>query len=192
MTATPSLISSLSWEILSQEKSRMQSKGLTRSINLRSLMKHWFLVSAKFFKEISDGGWWKRFLPGIKFFNLHTVRSTCTRFSKYEPLMLPKVRMRCKKCMATPCNKCRKPQLKKPCNRRACRSPVKAYLHGQWFSVLDATAASDTAQKIGIILFFVRCRMRLSHPPTLKIMVRVNRPLLPSVHVLPEAPEGNS
>jgi hypothetical protein len=30
--------------------------------------------------------------------------------------------------------------------------------------------------KIGIILFFVRCRMRLSHP-TLKIMVRVNRPL---------------
>jgi hypothetical protein len=32
--------------------------------------------------------------------------------------------------------------------------------------------------KIGIILFFVRCRMRQTHP-TLKIPVRVNRPLQP-------------
>jgi hypothetical protein len=55
----------------------------------------------------------------------------------------------------------------------------KAYLHGQLFSVSDATAASDTSQKIGRILFFVQCRMWLSHL-TLQIMVRVNR-LLHSV-----------
>jgi hypothetical protein len=42
--------------------------------------------------------------------------------------------------------------------------------------VSDAKAASDTAQKIGRILFFVRCWMRLLHP-TLKITVCVNTPL---------------
>jgi hypothetical protein len=39
--------------------------------------------------------------------------------------------------------------------------------------VSDATAASDTAQKIGFFLSFVRCRMQLLHP-TLNITVCVN------------------
>jgi hypothetical protein len=34
--------------------------------------------------------------------------------------------------------------------------------------VLDVTAASNTAQKIGFFLSFVQCRIRLLHP-TLKI-----------------------
>jgi hypothetical protein len=52
-----------------------------------------------------------------------------------------------------------------------------AYLHRQCFSVLDATAASDTAQ----IWDYSYLWMRLSHL-TLKITVHVNRPLgFPSI-----------
>jgi hypothetical protein len=46
-------------------------------------------------------------------------------------------------------------------------------LHERGISVSDAAVAFDTAQKIGLFLSLVR----LSHP-TLKIPVRVNRPLL--------------
>jgi hypothetical protein len=56
--------------------------------------------------------------------------------------------------------------------RHACDVTFLHFLHfynlnglfnKQWFSVSDATAASNTAQKIGFFLSFVRCQMRLSH-----------------------------
>jgi hypothetical protein len=46
---------------------------------------------------------------------------------------------------------------------------IMVCLHEPWFSVSDATATSNTAQKIGFFLSFVRCQMRLLHP-TLKII----------------------